>query len=223
MWGLGAGCGLAKGDGGLPDPIGCLSVPGFASGVGKCAAFARGAISLVIGAVMGLAGVRASADDERAGVGLAMRARIAGVCAGGVTSPLGWVTGPNDASTSVAQSNVVRALGGVVGSSPLSCEVSASRIANAARKFTIAFRIPSGNGPDRVSFHSNSIRRSLASHCATVLSDAGVLAQMGTALGVVAVGFAMTGVCVAVPRCSRIFFAAFRQMSSMVVQGLMTK
>ena len=198
-------------------------MPGFASGMGNCAAFARGVISLVIGAVMGLAGVRASADDERAGVGLAMRARIAGVCAGGVTSPLGWVTGPNDALTSVAQLNVVRAVGGVVGSSPLSCEVSASRIANAARKFTIAFRIPSGNGPDRVSFHSNSIRRSLASHCATVLSDAGVLAQVGTALGVVAVGFAMTGVCVAVPRCSRIFFAAFRQMSSMVVRGLMTK
>ena len=139
MWGLGAGCGLAKGNGGLPDPIGCLSVPGFASGVGKCAAFARGAISLVIGAVMGLAGVRASANDGRASVGLAVGARIAEVHAGGVTSPLGWVTGPNDASTSVAQSNVVRAVGGVVGSSPLSCEVSASRIANAARKFTIAF------------------------------------------------------------------------------------
>ena len=207
----------------MPDPIGCLSVPGFASGVGKCAAFARGAISLVIGAVMGLAGVRASADDERAGVGLAVGARIAGARAGGVTSPLGWVTGPNDASTSVAQSNVVRAVGGVVGSSPLSCEVSASCITNAVRKFTIASRIPSGNGPDRVSFHSNSIRRSLASHCATVLSDVGVLAHVGTALGVVAVGFAMTGVCVAVPRCLRSFFAAFRQMLSMVVRGLMMK
>ena len=72
MWGLGAGCGLAKGDGALPDPFGCLSVPGFASGVGKCAAFVWGAISLVIGAVMGLVGVRASPDDERAGVGLAV-------------------------------------------------------------------------------------------------------------------------------------------------------
>ena len=40
--------------------------------MGKCAAFARGAISLVIGAVMGLAGVRASADDKGAGVGLAV-------------------------------------------------------------------------------------------------------------------------------------------------------
>ena len=202
MWGLGAGCGLPKGNGGLPDPFGCLSVLGFASGVGKCAAFTQGAISLVIGAVMGLAGLRASANNELAGVGLAVGARIAGVRAGGVMSPLGWVTGPNDASTSVAQSNMVRAVGGVVGSSPHSCEASASRIVNAARKFTIAFRIPSGNGPDRVSFHLNSIRRSLASHCATVLSDAGVLAQVGTALGVAAVGFAMTGVCGAVPRCS---------------------
>jgi len=51
------------------------------------------------------------------------------------------------------------------------CEASASRIANAARKFAIVFRILSGNGPDRFIFHSNSIRRSLASHCATVLSD----------------------------------------------------
>ena len=40
--------------------------------MGKCAAFAWGAISLVIGAVMGLAGGRASGDDERAGVGLAV-------------------------------------------------------------------------------------------------------------------------------------------------------
>jgi hypothetical protein len=51
------------------------------------------------------------------------------------------------------------------------CEASASRITNAARKFAIALRIPSGNGPDRFIFHSNSMRRSLASHCATVLSD----------------------------------------------------
>ena len=114
-------------------------MPGFASGVGKCAAFARGAILLVIGAVMGLAGMCASANDGRASVGLAVGACIAGVHVGGVTSPLGWVTGPNDTSTSVAQSNVVRAVGGVVGSSPLSCEVSASRITNVACKFRIAF------------------------------------------------------------------------------------
>jgi hypothetical protein len=217
------GCGPAKGDEGLPDPFGHMSMPGFVSGVGKCAAFAQGAISLVIGVVMGLAGVHASENDERASVGLAVGACIAGVHAGGVTSPLGWVTGPNDASTSVAQSNMVWAVGGVVGSSPLSCEVSASRITNTVRKFTIASRIPSGNGPDQVSFHSNSIRRSLASHCATVLSDAGELAQVGKALGVAAIGFAMTGVCVAMPQCSQIFFVAFRQMSSMVVRGLMTK
>ena len=196
------GCGLAKGDGGMPDPFRCLSMPGFASGVGKCTVFARGAILLMIRVVMGLAGMLASADDKHAGVGLTVGACIAGVCARGVMSSLGWVTGPNDMSTSVAQSNVVQVVGGVVGSSPLSCELSASCIANAACKFTIAFQIPSGNSPDRVSFHSNSVRRSLASHCTTVLSDAGVLAQVGTVLGVVAIGFAMMGVCVAVPLCS---------------------
>ena len=51
------------------------------------------------------------------------------------------------------------------------CEASASRITNAARIFAIVFRILSGNGPDWFIFHSSSIRRSLASHCATVLSD----------------------------------------------------
>lgn len=54
---------------------------------------------------------------------------------------------------------------------PLSCEASASHITNAACTFTIVFQILSGKGPDRVSFHSNSICRSLVSHCATVLSD----------------------------------------------------
>jgi hypothetical protein len=174
-------------------------VPCFASGVGKCAAFAWGVISLVIGAVMGLAGVRASADDECVGVGFAVAARVVGVRARGVVLPFGWMTGPNELSTSVAQSNVVRAVFGVVGvgawldggvlSSPLSCEVSASRITNAARKFTIAFRIPSGNGPDRVSFQSSSIRRSRLSHCATVLSD------MADGRGCVAICWAIRAVC----------------------------
>jgi len=54
---------------------------------------------------------------------------------------------------------------------PLSCEASASRITNAVRTFVIVFRIPSGKGPDWVSFHSNSICRSLTSHCVNVLSD----------------------------------------------------
>ena len=43
------------------------------------------------------------------------------------------------------------------------------------------------------------------SHCVTVLSDIGVLAQVGTAISVVvAVGLTVTmiGVCVAVTRCS---------------------
>jgi len=49
----------------------------------------------------------------------------------------------------------------------------------------------------------------------------GCVAQVGTAVdAVAAVGFAMIRVCVAVTRCSRIFFAAFRQMSSMAVLGL---
>ena len=46
------------------------------------------------------------------------------------------------------------------------------------------------------------------SHCATVLSDMGVLAQVGTAAGVVAaVGLTVTmiGVCVAVTCCCKIF------------------
>ena len=51
------------------------------------------------------------------------------------------------------------------------CEASASHIANAARKFAIAFQILLGNGPDQFIFHLNSICRSLVSHCATALSD----------------------------------------------------
>ena len=73
--------------------------------------------------------------------------------------------------------------------SPLSREASASRITNAARKFAIVFRIPSGNGPDRVSFHSNSICRSRVSHCATVLSD------MAGSCGCVAICCAIRAVC----------------------------
>ena len=95
----------------------------------------------------------------------------------------------------------------------VSCEGSASRITNAARKFAMAFRIPSGNGPDRLSFHSNSICRSLASHCATVLSIgyAGVDVVTATAAGLVS-----GPVWMAEGRSSRLrrFFAAFRQMSS---------
>ena len=53
----------------------------------------------------------------------------------------------------------------------LSREASASHITNAACTFVIAFQIPSGKGPDRVSFQSSSICRSRMSHCATVLSD----------------------------------------------------
>ena len=199
MWGLGAGCGPAKGDGGSPDPFGYLSMPGFVSEVGECAEFARGAVSCLIEAAMVLGDVRASPDDEHVGVGFAVAARVVGVRARGVVLPFGWMTRPNELSTSVAQSNVVRAVVGVVGvggwldggvlSSPLSCEVSASRITNAARKFAIAFRIPSGNGPDQVSFQSSSMRRSLVSHCATVLSD------MAGSCGCVAICCAIRAVC----------------------------
>ena len=174
-------------------------MPGFVSEVGDCAEFARGAVSPVIEPVTVLGNVRASPDDEHAGVGFAVVACVVGVRARGVTLSFGWMTGPNELSTSVAQSNVVRAVVGVVGvgawldggvlSSPLSCEVSASRITNAARKFAIAFRIPSGNGPDRVSFQSSSIRRSRVSHCATVLSD------MAGSCGCVAICCAIRAVC----------------------------
>ena len=59
------------------------------------------------------------------------------------------------------------------------------------------------------------------SHCVTVLSAADVFVYVGTAIDVViAVGLTSgCEVCVAVMRqsFSRIFFAAFRQMSSIVV------
>lgn len=115
-------------------------------------------------------GVRASPDDRHAGAGLAVGAHIVGVHAQGVMSLFGWVTGLNDVLTLVAQSNVVWAVGGVVGSSPLSCcEASASCIANAVCRFAIAFQILSGDGPDWIRFHLNSICRSLVFHCTTVL------------------------------------------------------
>jgi hypothetical protein len=68
--GLGATCRLSKGHGGLPDPFGHLSMPGFASEVGECAEFTQGAVSPVIKVVMGLVGMRTSPDGERVGVGL---------------------------------------------------------------------------------------------------------------------------------------------------------
>jgi len=64
----------------------------------------------------------------------------------------------------------------------IASSASASRITNAARKFAITFRIPLGNGPDRVSFHSHSICRSLASQCATVLSDMVAVAVLESAV-----------------------------------------
>jgi hypothetical protein len=101
----------------------------------------------------------------------------------------------------------------VVVSWVVSCEGSASRITNTARRFAMAFQIPSGNSPDRLSFHSNSICRSLASHCATVLSIgyAGADVVAATAAGLIS-----GPVWMAEGRSSRLrrFFAAFHQMSS---------
>ena len=65
MRGLGAGCRLAKGDGGSPDPFGCLSVPDFESEMGKCAAFALGAISPVIEAAVVLVDVRSGLANTK--------------------------------------------------------------------------------------------------------------------------------------------------------------
>ena len=96
----------------MPDPFGRLFVSGFASKVGECAALARGAVSLVIGTIVGLG---ASLGDVCACTGFAL-----GV--GWHWSPLacpfvveghglvvrsgsGTGVAPNVSSTSVAQSN----------------------------------------------------------------------------------------------------------------------
>ena len=60
----------------------------------------------------------------------------------------------------------------------------ASGTMSAACRFTRALQMFSGNGPDRVSFHSSSICRSLVSHCATVFSAVGAFVCVGTAVGV---------------------------------------
>ena len=89
------GCGLAKGNGGLSNPFGRLSMPGSASGVGECAAFAWGAISPVIEAVVVLVGVRSglmgagASWGEIGAVGLLGRAAAR---ARGATSQFGRVT-----------------------------------------------------------------------------------------------------------------------------------
>jgi hypothetical protein len=93
------------------------------------------------------------------------------------------------------------------------CDASASCITNTVHKFAMAVRIPSGNGPDQLSFHSDSICRSLVLHCATVLSIgyAGVDVVAATAASLVSGPDWM-----AEGRSSRLqrFFVAFRQMSS---------
>jgi hypothetical protein len=105
---------------------------------------------LVLGAVIGaVAGLGTSLGDMCMCVGLTV-----GMCVVG--------TGALTSSTQLNSS---------VLSSLLFCEASASRITNTAHKFVIVFQIPLGNGPNQFSFHSNTICRSLALHCMTMLSD----------------------------------------------------
>ena len=122
------GCGLAKGDGGSPNPFGCPSVPGFESEVGKCAAFARGAVLPVIEAAVVLVDVRSGLVNTKTSlsdvVAVSMRMGFAGMTGlsgehgaglelskgdrglvGRKSLTLG--TGPIDSSMSVAQSNVM--------------------------------------------------------------------------------------------------------------------
>ena len=62
-----------------------------------------------------LRGMHAPPDDGHVGVGLVVVAHVVGVRVWGVTLPFSWVTGPNEPSTSVVQSNVVWSVGGVAG------------------------------------------------------------------------------------------------------------
>jgi len=70
--------------------------------------------------------------------------------------------------------------------------ISVSRSSNEARKSAIAFRMPSGNGPDRVLAQFCSIRRSSASTFSTVFisSSVGVgdVAVVGSTIAYTAIG-----------------------------------
>jgi hypothetical protein len=93
--------------------------------------------------------------------------------------------------------------------------VSVSRSSREARNFAIAFRARSGNGPDRVFAQFCSMRASCASTFSTVFMSSSVSVDM---VGFVYVG-AVVVAAMAARRSSRlrIFFAAFRQMLSIVL------
>jgi hypothetical protein len=130
----GASCGLAKGNGGSPDPFEppiALCLPGKAGGR---APFAWGAVALVIGAAACLVGMGTplgGVGAETAGV-RSLGAPVAGVCGrmgcghlvGRKSLALG--TGPIDESISVAQSNRL-------GSHAVSSTVHAGRGAPSSR------------------------------------------------------------------------------------------
>ena len=78
MRGLGAGCGLVKGDGGLLGTWGCLSLLVLAGDAGRRASITRGAIWLVIGVAAGLVGM--GGLRPRATLTSAAQSNRAGLC-----------------------------------------------------------------------------------------------------------------------------------------------
>jgi hypothetical protein len=68
----GASCGLTKGNGGLLDTLGCLSMLGLTGDTGRRVSITRGAVAPVIEVVAGLAGMGASLGDARACAGYAV-------------------------------------------------------------------------------------------------------------------------------------------------------
>ena len=67
-----AGCGLAKGNGGLLNALGCLTVLGLTGDAGRCTLITWGAVAPVVKVVAGLAGMCASLGDARACAGHAV-------------------------------------------------------------------------------------------------------------------------------------------------------
>jgi hypothetical protein len=109
-------------------------------------------------------------------------------------------------------------------------------VSNEARKAAIAFRMPSGKGPDRDSAQYSSIQASFASTFSTVFVSSSISAgdisvfsvvvaaekvvTAAVAAGVVVVVVVVVAECVAVHLSrARAFLAAFLQILSMVVRG----
>ena len=80
----GANCGLAKGNGGLLDTLGCLSVLGLTGDAGRRVSITQGAVAPVIEVVAGLAGMGASLGDACV---CARYAVCDGVSCGSLTRP----------------------------------------------------------------------------------------------------------------------------------------